>query len=117
MRLEIAKYLFDIQRAANALSDFVAGRDLDSYLTDAMLRAAVERQFEIIGEALSQLARRYAPMAERIDGYRRIIAFRNILIHGYADVDDRLVWDIVQTRLPTLRTQIDGLLASFRPEA
>lgn len=117
MRLEAAKYLFDIQHAANALAGFVAGRDLGAYLHDAMLRAAVERQFEIIGEALSQLARRDAKLAGHIDEYRHIIAFRNILIHGYAEVDDRLVWDIVQTRLPKLRTQIDALLSSFRPES
>ncbi|MBS0213255.1 MAG: DUF86 domain-containing protein [Proteobacteria bacterium] len=117
MRLDLAKYLFDIQQAAGALDGFVAGCDWNHYQSDAMLRAAVERQFLIIGEALSQLAQRDAALAGRIDEYRRIIAFRNILIHGYADVDDRLVWDIVQTRLPLLREQVDGLLASFRPES
>lgn len=106
MRLELAKYLFDIQRAARTLSDFVAGRNWGDYERNAMLRAAVERQFEIIGEALSQLAKRDASVATAIDDYRHIIAFRNILIHGYADIDDRLVWDIVQTRLPTLRKQV-----------
>jgi uncharacterized protein with HEPN domain len=75
-----------------------------------MLRAAVERQFEIIGEALAQLASCDAAEAARISEHRRIIAFRNILIHGYADVDDRLVWDIVETRLPLLRREVDGLL-------
>ena len=75
-----------------------------------MLRAAVERQFEIIGEALSQLARRDESFAERITDYRHIIAFRNILIHGYSDVDDALVWDIVQTRLTPLRAQVNQLL-------
>ncbi|MHB1897521.1 MAG: HepT-like ribonuclease domain-containing protein [Metallibacterium sp.] len=112
MRLELAKYLFDIQQAARTLSDFVAGRNWGDYERNAMLRAAVERQFEIIGEAMSQLARRDASVATAIDDYRDIIAFRNILIHGYADIDDRLVWDIVQTRLPTLRKQVDALLES-----
>lgn len=115
MRLELAKYLFDIQQAAGALSDFVSGSGWAEYERDAMLRAAVERQFEIIGEALSQLARRDASLASRIDGYQRIIAFRNILIHGYADVDNRLVWDIVETRLPMLRSQVDVLLKSATP--
>lgn len=110
MQLELAKYLFDIQQAARALSEFVTGRNWDDYQRDAMLRAAVERQFEIIGEALAQLAKRDTAMAAQINEHRRIIAFRNILIHGYADVDDRLVWDIVETRLPTLRRQVDALL-------
>ena len=74
-----------------------------------MLRAAVERQFEIIGEAMAQLARVDEAVAPRISGYRRIIAFRNVLIHGYADVDDRLVWDVVETSLPTLVEEIDAL--------
>jgi hypothetical protein len=73
-----------------------------------MLRAAVERQFEIIGEALSQLARLDESLASRITDHRRIIAFRNILIHGYTDVDDRLVWDIVSTKLPLLRREVDA---------
>lgn len=76
-----------------------------------MLRAAVERQFEIIGEALSKLARLDADLAARVSEHRRIIAFRNILIHGYADVDHRLVWDIVETKLPVLRSEIEALLA------
>ena len=100
MRLEIRKYLHDMQRAAAMLGEFTAGRSFDDYRADAMLRAAVERQFEIIGEAMARLAKADETVAARISGYRRIIAFRNVLIHGYADVDDRLVWDVVETSLP-----------------
>jgi uncharacterized protein with HEPN domain len=46
----------------------------------------------------------------RISDHRRVIAFRNILIHGYASVDDRLVWDVVDTKLPVLRREVDSLL-------
>lgn len=110
MRLEAAKYLYDVQSAGATLAGFVEGRDWDGYQRDAMLRAAVERQFEIIGEALAQLGRHDPALLARIADHRRIIAFRNILIHGYADVDDALVWDIVQTRLEPLRRQVDALL-------
>ena len=109
MRLESRKYLDDMQRAANVLREFTAGRSFDQYRNDAMLRAAVERQFEIVGEAMARLARVDEAVAARISGYRRIIAFRNVLIHGYADVDDRLVWDVVETSLPTLVEEIDAL--------
>ncbi len=56
MRLESRKYLHDMQRAAEVLREFTAGRSFDQYRNDAMLRAAVERQFEIIGEAMARLA-------------------------------------------------------------
>ncbi len=110
MQLEARKYLYDVQRAATLIAEFTAGRDFDDYLRDAMLRAAVEREFEITGEALSRLARLDAATAARISEYRRIIGFRNVLIHGYADVDDLLVWDVVQTKLPVLRREIEALL-------
>lgn len=111
MRLEAKKYLYDMQQGASLLAEFVAGRSFADYQADAMLRAAVERQFEIIGEALSKLARLDADLAAQVSEHRRIIAFRNILIHGYADVDHRLVWDIVETKLPLLRSEIESLLA------
>ncbi|HKV27374.1 MAG TPA: HepT-like ribonuclease domain-containing protein [Candidatus Acidoferrales bacterium] len=49
---------------------------------------------------------------QRISEHRRIIAFRNILIHGYAEVDDRLVWDIIEAKLPILRRETEALLLS-----
>ena len=74
------------------------------------MRAAVEREFEIIGEALAQLAKLDRELVNRISQHRTIIDFRNILIHGYAEVDDRLVWDVLETKLPTLRREVDALL-------
>src|SRR5260370_9445747 len=109
MPLEPKKYLYDIQEAASQIVDFTSGKTLDDYRGNAMLRSAVERQFEIIGEALAQLARLDEKIVARISEHRRIIAFRNILIHGYADIDERLVWDIVQANLPTLRVEIERL--------
>ena len=110
MRLEARKYLYDIQQAAGLLDEFVTGKTFDDYQHDAMLRAAVEREFEIIGEAMTQLARVDEAVAARISQYKRIIAFRNVLIHEYADVDDRLVWGVVETNLPTLVCEIEALL-------
>jgi uncharacterized protein with HEPN domain len=110
MRLEARKYLFDIQRAAALLTEFTAGKTFDNYAQDPMMRAAVEREFEVIGEALARLARFDAELAAQISEHERIIAFRNILIHGYAEVDDRLVWDVVEAKLPVLRREIDALL-------
>ena len=110
MRLEARKFLFDIRSAADLLAEFLAGKTFADYQRNAMLRAAVERQFEIIGEAVSQLARLDEELAAHITNYRRVIAFRNILIHGYSDVDDALVWDVVETNLPLLRHEVERLL-------
>ncbi len=110
MRVEAKKYLYDIQQAAELVAQFTANKRFEDYQADPMLRSAVERQFEIIGEALAQLARLDTALAARISEYRRIIAFRNILIHGYAQVDDRITWDIVETKLPVLRAEVKALL-------
>lgn len=110
MRVEAKKYLYDIQQAAELITSFTAGKTLADYEGDALLRSAVERQFEIIGEALARLARLDETSAARIADYRRIIAFRNILIHGYAEIDHRIVWDIVESKLPTLRREVSALL-------
>ena len=110
MRSEARKYLYDIQRAAGLLEEFTAGKSFADYEQDPMLRAAVEREFGIVGEAMARLARADEATAGRIEGYERIIAFRNILVHGYAEVDDRLVWDILRTNLPALAREVAALL-------
>lgn len=76
-----------------------------------MLRSAVERQFEIVGEALNQLARLAPDLAEQIPDLPRIVAFRNILIHGYAVVDNAIVWRAVHENLPGLLSVLERLLA------
>jgi len=110
MRLEIKKYLYDIQYTIRLLREFTGDKKFADYERDTMMRSAVERQFEIIGEAMAQLAKLDSALASRISKYQRIISFRNVLIHGYADVDNRLVWDVIQTNLPTLAREIDALL-------
>ena len=110
MRPESRKYLFDIQAACERLRRFAARKRLEDYRRDDLLRSAVERQFEIIGEAIGQLARIDAETAAGISERGKIIAFRNILIHGYAVIDHAVVWDIVETKLPVLGREIDALL-------
>jgi uncharacterized protein with HEPN domain len=110
MRLEAKKSLYDIQQAAARVAEFTAGSRWDDFQNNAMMRAAVERQLEIIGEALGRLAKLDPQLVTRISEHRRIIAFRNILIHGYAEVDARLVWDVVETKLAVLRSQVETFL-------
>ena len=115
MRLELAKYLYDMQHAAASLAAFIEGRTWSDYERNAMLRAAVERQFEIIGEATAQLAKLDAVAVERIPEYRRLIAFRNVLIHGYAEVDHEIVWDLAQSRVAALEQVARAALAENPP--
>ena len=110
MRLEAKKRLYDVLRAAAILAEFTEGKSFDDYERDIMLRSAVERQFTIIGEAMALLARYDAEVAARISEYPRIIAFRNVLIHGYADVNDALVWGMLEADLPKLIAEVRALL-------
>src|SRR5262245_24070108 len=107
--------LEDVRQAARLILDFVAGRSLAHYSKDALLKSAVERQFIIIGEALSQLEKLDAPLTNQISNYRQIIGFRNVLVHGYQAIDDQIVWQVIELDLPVLRQQIENLLSTFGP--
>jgi uncharacterized protein with HEPN domain len=111
MRRESRKFLYDIGEACRRISDFTEGKSYDDYERDLMLRSAVERQFEIIGEALNQLHRVDADTAEQIPEFQRIIAFRNILIHGYAALQHHTVWGVVEGDLPALSDRVESLLS------
>ena len=111
MRLESKKYLHDIAHSASLAPQFVAGKGYPDYVGDALLRSAVERQLQTAGEALAQLSRVDPATASRFSEHERIIAFRNILVHGYANIDDRIVWGVLDRKLPTLLHEAEMLLA------
>jgi len=111
MQPELLKLLHDMRDAAADVTGFAAGHSFADYLADKQLRMAVERGFEIVGEALSRLYKADPATAQRITDWRAIIGFRNVLIHGYAQVDHSKTWDIVQTELPILCREIDELLS------
>ena len=104
------KNLLDIARASGLLTTFLSGKTFDDYVGDPLLRSAVERQFEIVGEALSQALRSDPSLASQVTDHSRIIAFRNRLIHGYASVSDAVVWGIIEANLPRFRAQVAALL-------
>ncbi len=105
-------YLWDIAQATERIARFTAERSFDDYLADDMLRAAVERKFTIIGEATVALRRLDPAMADAIPDVAAIIAFRNILVHGYATVDNRVVWGIVEGDLGPLRKAVPKLIGT-----
>ena len=75
-----------------------------------MLRSAVERQFEIIEESLNRLRRADPFTAAGIEDLPRIVAFRNVLVHDYATIDDTLVWEVATTRIDPLIATLNRLL-------
>ena len=87
MQRELKAYLWDAREAIDVITEFTRGTTREDFQQDLMLRSAVERQFGIVGEALSQLGRHYQALAGQIPDLREIVAFRNILIHGYEIVD------------------------------
>ena len=112
---EVMALLYDIQKAANLARKFTEGKSFAEYQTDDLLHSAVERQFEIVGEAMTQLRKRDSSLAERFTDYRAIIAFRNLLIHGYAAIVHEKVWDIIENKLPTLIVEVDAVCVSLTP--
>ena len=113
MRRDARAYLWDIQQAADAILRFLQGLDAATFTENELVTSAVERKFEIIGEALGQLSKIAPETARRIPDKRDIIAFRNLLIHGYAGIEHRRVWDIAHSSLPGLRIAVKELLEGF----
>jgi uncharacterized protein with HEPN domain len=115
MRRDVRVYLWDIREAAAEIAGFIHGMDRAGYDASALVRAAVERKFEIIGEAMTQLARFDPALAARIPDFRQAISFRNLLIHGYRRIDHGAVWRIATTSLPALHAGVAALLDELGP--
>ncbi len=115
MRPDIRVLLADADRAAADIARFTDGMDRDSYVSDTRTQAAVERKFEIIGEALNRLRQTFPEIADRIPPVREVVGFRNLLIHGYATVIPERVWDYAENDLPELRKMVQALLCEMGP--
>lgn len=104
------KLLTDAHMACDKIGRWVAGADYATYKADEYMQSAVERQFEIVGEALRRLDRSDPGTAGQIGELRRIIGFRNHLAHAYDDVDHILVFQIATVHIPALRIELARLL-------
>ncbi len=106
---KIESLRYDILTAITEIDGFVAAKSLTDLLTDRSLQLVLEREFEIIGEALYRL-RNLAPNSfAKIPSGNRIIAMRNILAHGYDRVDYEILWDAATLELNSLRHIVDGI--------
>lgn len=110
MRPETPKLLEDIRDACSFIVDVTADHTQEQFEQDRRSRQAVERNFEIIGEAIRRIAAADPDTAAKTGDTRKIIGFRNILIHGYDAIDYEIVWLIIRDDMPQLLARVEALL-------
>ena len=109
MKREIKKYLFDIKTSIDSINNFLGEkRDFVEYQENKLLRRGIEREIEIMGEAMSRILK--LDQSIKIKNARQIVDARNWVIHGYDKVDDVVIWGIVSNHLPKLKKEIEELL-------
>jgi uncharacterized protein with HEPN domain len=109
MDIEIKKFLFDIYESISSIEQYLGDkRDFNVYMADKMMRRAVEREFEIIGEAMNRIEKLDSSI--NISSKRQIISMRNRVIHGYDKIDNEIIWGTIVRHLPTLKLEIGNLL-------
>ncbi len=109
MKADSPANLHDIRAAARAIRAFVTGKSFADYISDELLRSAVERKFQIMGEALNRIRREEPNLLDQIRDHRDVISFRNILVHGYDAIDDRIVWNVIEDDLSRLIEDVERL--------
>lgn len=113
MKRDAKVYLYDIQKAGKDILEFTKGMSSEEYGKSELVKAAVERKFAVIGEALVRLREDYPDILEQIPDYEKIIGFRNVLVHGYDVIEDATVWSAIESNLRILLEEIKTLLNSF----
>ena len=109
MQDKIRKYLYDILVSVNSIFEYLGEkRDFSVYEKNKLLRRAVEREFEIIGEATNKILKLDENMP--VKNAERIISLRNYVIHGYDKVDNVIIWGIISKDLPKLKIEVEKLL-------
>jgi uncharacterized protein with HEPN domain len=110
MKHETNKYLWDILDSCEAIFGFIKDKSGKEYLSDRMLRGAVERELIVIGEALAKADKANHELVNHITDMGKIIGLRNVLVHGYGEVKNELVWSIINDNLPRLRDEVKIIL-------
>ncbi len=110
MDIEIKTWLYDILTAINEIEGYFADRpkDFNIYQSDTRTKRAIERDVEIIGEAMNRILNKDASL--EFSNARKIVDTRNRIIHGYDSVSDEIIWGIVIKHIPILQTEIQNLL-------
>jgi uncharacterized protein with HEPN domain len=102
-------YLLDILNSIESIEEYLGeDRNFKKYESSKLLRRAVERELEIIGEATNRILKIDSTID--ISNARRIVDLRNFVIHAYDSVDDVIIWGILIKDLPLLKKQVQKLL-------
>ena len=109
MQPETRKLLLDILLAADEIREFTEEYDLAAYRNDAKCRAAVERKFEIMGEARIRIRDRDPDTFEKLPYGHQVIGLRNRVIHGYDSVDEAIIWDVITIHLGDFTAHVESL--------
>jgi uncharacterized protein with HEPN domain len=104
------KYLYDIINCSEFVLQLTEDKTVEDYKNDRIFRSALERELQIIGEAMLQLDRVSPETVEKISEHRSIIGFRHVLVHGYDSLDPDTVWNVVETKIALLLNQAKELL-------
>lgn len=107
---DVDSFLYDVLGAIESIQKFTHEKTFDHYLTDDLLRSAVERQLTIIGEAIAKLNKADASLAHELLDSPQIIAFRNRIIHNYGQIDHAIVWGVISAKIPLLSARVRDLL-------
>jgi uncharacterized protein with HEPN domain len=110
---DIPSLLEDILEAIGNIQSFTKGVSIEIYKSDIKTKHAVERNFSIIGEAVTRIDGSFKDQYPQID-WRQIKDFRNIIVHDYFGIDDGIVWDIIQLDLENLKNDINSILTSLK---
>jgi uncharacterized protein with HEPN domain len=107
----ILKWLFDIKLSIEEIDSYSENHENDffKYRQNLMMKRAVERNLEIIGEAMNRIITRDSSFEEKITNAKAIIGLRNHVIHAYDNVSDENIWAILTNHLPKLKLEIDSL--------
>jgi uncharacterized protein with HEPN domain len=109
MNREVNKLLFDIHNAILKIEQYLANsQKFEDYQNNTMLQQAVERNIEIIGEAVNNLLKTDPNLP--LSNARKIVNTRNKLIHGYDDIENSEIWAIIMKHLPILKEEVEKLL-------
>jgi len=108
----ILKWLYDIKIAIAEIDSFfdTNERSFVNYQQNTLLKRAVERELEIIGEAVNRIISRDSSFEKKIQDAKNIISLRNHVIHAYDNISDENIWAILINHLPKLKSEIESLI-------